>query len=344
MATKLDSKQTSPAPGSSTSTAPRTTNQLDSTIRGEFIAFAALLCGVLWVYWNDLLTIRSQWDSNPHYSHGYLVPLFALMLLAARRSEFRPSEWKSSWGGIFLLSAGLGLKIYSSFYYIESLSHISLLIVLCAVPAVIWGSKGFKWALPGMAFLIFMIPLPHRLEGAMQGPLRSVGTKAGTFFLQTIGIPAFSEGHVIMVGQQSIGVAEACSGMNMLMVFFALSTAVALMLTGSWSFRLILLASAVPIAIAANVLRIAVTAWVFVSFSEATIFGIPGDEFAHKFFHDWAGWFMMPIGLLMLWVEIWILEHLVIRVPDRPVSALATDNLNAVHEGHTRSEGVIKQP
>lgn len=301
------------------------------------IALLALLAGACWVYWGDLATMRTQWDSNPHYSHGYLVPIFAAILLIARRSKFRPSLWSPSWWGCLLLGGGLGLKIVSSYYYIESLSQLSFIVVLASIPAIAWGPKGFKWALPGVAFLIFMLPLPHRLEGFMQAPLRSVGTKASTYFLQTAGIPVFSKGYVILVGQQSIGVAEACSGLNMLMVFFALSTAVALLLTDSWLFRLILIASAVPIAIIANVLRIAVTAAVFVSFSDTTIFGLTGSEFAHKFFHDWAGWFMMPIGVLMLWIEIWMLEHLVVQVPDRPISALETHGLEAASHKRVRS-------
>jgi exosortase len=329
LATQLETKRkTTPSNRSSTSRSSSADTLSDSSWI-EKIAVLLLVGGISWVYWRDLVTMRTQWDSNPHYSHGYLVPLFAMILLFARRGEFRPSCWNPSWAGLFLLASGLGLKIVSSYYYIESLSHLSLVVVLAAVPFVIWGTKGFQWALPGVAFLVFMLPLPHRLEGAMQGPLRSAGTKAGTYFLQTIGIPAFNEGYVIKVGQQSIGVAEACSGLNMLMVFFALSTAVALMLTESWLFRFILVISAIPIAIATNILRIAVTAAVLVSLSDTTIFGMPGSEFAHRFFHDWAGWFMMPMGLLILWLEIWILEHLVVRVPDRPVSALGTHSLGA---------------
>lgn len=306
----------------------------------DIIACLALCSALIWVYWQDLLTIKTQWDINPHYSHGYLVPLFAIGLLATRRQAFRRGHWPPSWWGCILLCLGLGIKIFSSYYYVEALCHLSLIISICAIPAIVWGSGGFQWAFPGLAFLIFMIPLPHSLEGALQGPLRTVGTKASTYTLQTMGIPAFSEGHVIVVGQQSVGVAEACSGLNMLMVFFALSTAVALILTHSFLFRTILILSAVPIAIASNVLRIAATAGVYHLFSDRTIFGMPGPEFAHSFFHDWAGWFMMPLGLVMLWIEICILERLVIRVPDRPMVSVGLESQPAMTgDGRAHSAG-----
>lgn len=309
----------------------------------SLIACTALVGGIVWLYWENLLRIETQWSSNPHYSHGYLVPIFALGLLISRRSQLKINEWSPSWWGCSLLFVGLGLKVYSSYYYIEALSHVSLILTVCAVPAILWGAGGFRWALPALAFLVFMIPLPHRFEGAMQGPLRSVGTTISTYFLQTIGIAAYSEGNVIVVGQQTIGVAEACSGLNMLMVFFALSTAVALILSESWIVRLVLVASAIPIALAANVLRIASTAAVLIYCSDTTIFGIPGNEFANRFFHDWAGWFMMPVGLAMLWCEIWILDRLIIEVPDQPLGSALNPSIAGMQHGRKAARSESQQ-
>ncbi|MBD3676015.1 MAG: exosortase/archaeosortase family protein [Planctomycetaceae bacterium] len=280
---------------------------------------AGLVCGLAWLYWPGLKAMQIRWESDPQYSHGYLVPLFSLILLIARRDSFHPELWRSSWRGLLLLGTGLGLKLYASHYYIEAISQASLVISVAGAVAVVWGWRGLKWALPAVLFLVFMLPLPHSLEGAMHGPLRTVGTKISTFFMQTVGLPAYSEGHVIIVGEQAIGVAEACSGLRMLMVFFALSTAVGWLITDSWWFRLVLVFSAVPIALVANMVRIASTGTMFVYLSGSQVFGMPGEQFATKFFHDWAGWFMMPIGLLLLWIEIGILDRLVIKVDDRPV-------------------------
>lgn len=279
----------------------------------------SLLVGIIWVYWRDLLAIQRTWESDPQYSHGYLVPLIAAFLLWTRREHFAPREWSASWAGIALLATGLGAKIYASYYFIEGLNHLSLIIVLAGAVVCLWGTAGLKWAWPGVLFLVFMLPLPYRIDVAMQGPLRSVGTLCSTFVLQTLGLPAFREGYVISIGDQSVGVAEACSGIRMLMVFFALSSAVALIIDDSWKVRLGLIVSAVPIAMIANVLRITATAAMYYFFSDTEVFGMPGTEFAGKFFHDWAGWFMIPIALFLLWFELWLLDHLVIKVQDRPM-------------------------
>ncbi len=286
-----------------------------------WLVLLPLLAGVVWAYWVNLTTMQSKWESDPQYSHGYLVPIFAAVLLYLRRDAFHPEQWSASWWGVVLLAIGMGTKVYASYFYIEALNHFSLVIVLLGVVACLWGRRGVRWAWPGVLFLLFMLPLPHRMETAIHGPLRTVGTKSSTYFMQLVGLPAFSEGHVITIGSQQVGVAEACSGLRMLMVFFALSTAVALLISDSWPVRLGLALSAIPIALAANVLRIASTGAMYVYLADSQVFGMPGTEFAHKFFHDWAGWFMIPVALLLLWLEIWILDHLVIRVADRPLVA-----------------------
>jgi hypothetical protein len=70
-------------------------------------------------------------------------------------------------------------------------------------------------------------------------------------------------------------------------------------------------ASAAPIALIANVLRITTT-----GFLHQTV----GGETANAFFHDLAGWLMMPLALALLWVELWVLDHLLIEpATPRPV-------------------------
>src|SRR5436305_1428775 len=84
----------------------------------------------------------------------------------------------------------------------------------------------------------------------------TITTLSSTYLLQTLGVPALSRGNVIVIDEQEVGVAEACSGLGMLMTFFALSTAVALVLRRPWPDRLAIFLSAIPIGVLMNVLRI----------------------------------------------------------------------------------------
>src|SRR5262249_62161946 len=112
------------------------------------------------------------------------------------------------------------------------------------------------WSWPAIAFLFFMIPLPWRVELALGGPLRRAATVASTYVLQTLGQPAYAEGSIIHVEGGQIGVVDACNGLGMLMMFFAFATAVAILSRRSWVDRVLLVLSAIPIALAVNVVRI----------------------------------------------------------------------------------------
>jgi exosortase len=154
-----------------------------------------------------------------------------------------------------------------------------------------WPGLGLLW--PALAFLLFMVPLPFRLEVALAHPLQRIATLISTLALQTLGFAAFSEGNTIRMGAIRIGVVEACSGLSMLMIFFALCTAVAMLTRRPIWERLLVVASAVPIALLANILRIVVT---------GVLHKVVGKEMADFVFHDLAGWLMMPLALGMLWL------------------------------------------
>src|SRR5262249_49976835 len=97
------------------------------------------------------------------------------------------------------------------------------------------------------------------VEVAMAHPLQHFATLASTYLLQTAGIPALAEGNIVVLSESRIGVVEACNGLGMLVLFFAVSTALAFVIKRHLWERFVILVSAVPVALAANVARITVT-------------------------------------------------------------------------------------
>src|SRR5262249_22916930 len=130
--------------------------------------------------------------------------------------------------------------------------------------------------------------------------------ESSTFVLQTLGLPAISEGHIIRINDAQIGIVEACSGLRMLVVFFALSTGMVMVVRAPLADKIILVVSSLPIALISNILRITIT-----GFLHETV----GGEFARFFYHDLAGWMMMPLALGILWLEMKMLAKLFIEVP-----------------------------
>jgi exosortase len=259
--------------------------------------------GVVWAYWATFAELTRRWAADPQYSHGWLVPVFAVVLLWFRRGLMGDAGPKPTWWGLPLLTGGIALRFIGSWFYFEWFDALSLIPCLAGACLMIGGKRVWRWSWPSIVFLAFMIPLPFRLANALSDPLQHLATLTSTFALQTLGMPALAEGNTIQLDEVQINIVEACSGLSMLIVFFALSTGTALVVKRPlWEKGLILL-SAIPIAVVANILRITVT---------GVLFRLVSNEAADAFFHDAAGWLMMPLALGLLGGELWLLGRLLI--------------------------------
>jgi exosortase len=256
---------------------------------------------VLWSFWTTLAAMVDRWSRDPQYSHGFLVPIFALMVLWFRGDRLNTLTWEPSFLGLPLLLAGALLRLYAIRRDIAPLDAFALLPTLFGLVLLVGGRSVLRWSWPALAFLGFMIPLPFFLEGALALPLQHVATAMSTYLLQTFGYPAIAEGNVILIDQVRLGVVEACSGLKMLTTFFALSTALALISTAPLGDKIALVVSAAPIAVIANVARITVTGMVYHGLGE-------GDTQA--VLHDLSGWLMPPLAFLLLWLELRFLKKL----------------------------------
>ena len=268
---------------------------------------AALAVVLLWAFAPTIGELAHRWSEDPQYSHGYLVPAFAIVLLWMRRELWAAITPSPSWWGLLLLGLGVALRFAGDYAFLDWLDAFALLPCITGLTLLMSCKAALRWAWPAIAFLGFMIPLPFSLEVALAHPLQRVATISSTYALQTLGFPALSAGNVIAINETRMGVVEACSGLSMLVIFFALSTAFSVLAPRPLWQKLVLAASAVPIALIANITRITVT-------------GIMHETVGHKaadlVFHDLAGWLMMPFALALLWLELKALGHLVVEVKE----------------------------
>jgi exosortase len=212
-----------------------------------------------------------------------------------------PAALGPSWWGAGALAAAAALRMAGGFFYIDWFEGISLLLSLLAVGVLVGGVRFGLWLWPAAAVLLFMFPLPFQVETALAGPLQQLATAVGTYALQTLGFAAVARGNVIVWGDLRIGVLEACSGLGMLSAFFALSTTAALVLRRPVWERAIIFLSAAPIGVLMNLVRITATAYVYCTL---------GGAAAQAFFHELAGWLMMPLAFAALWLELALLGRL----------------------------------
>lgn len=275
-----------------------------------WLAGIAVAAALLWASGPTLLELAKKWAEDSRYSHGYLVPLFSAYLLWSRRAR---AAWdEPSWWGIPLIAFGVGLCLAGRYLYFFWLNQMALVPLAAGAVLTLGGWKALRWAAPSVAFLAFMVPLPYRLQVSLAVPLQRVGTVASVYLLQTIGLAPYSEGNVIVLKGMRLGVEEACSGLGMLVVFFAIATAFALVSKRPWPDRVIAVLSAIPIAVVCNVIRITVTGVLYV---------LVGERIGQLVFHDLAGWLMMLLALGFLSLEMRALDWL---FPPRAPRARAT--------------------
>jgi exosortase len=274
---------------------------------GWLIAAVVFTC----FYWSSLGHLVGTWYNHEDYQHGFVVPFFALYLLWIRRDILLAEKSKGSLWGLAFFGVWAVMRWTSIYFNYGTLPELSMLPFFAGVALFVGGWAGFSWSWPSILFLFFMMPLPGAVQGLASEQLQSVATRLSTFVIQTFGIAAVAQGNVIQLAERPLEVARACSGLRMMMLFFALCIGAAFIAKRPLWERLVMIASAAPIAVAANVARIVMTA---VAYQIGTTWPsvLDLDQYGEAI-HNWAGYLMMPIGLLMLLAETSLLTALMIE-------------------------------
>ncbi len=282
---------------------------MSNTPTKPLVLFGSVAALLAWAYHPTLAFLYEKWVGDPQYSHGFLVPLFSAYLVYQNLDRFRVADfrpWPILGGGVLIL-AGL-LRMLAGGLLFHQLDAISLLIALAGAALAFGGRRLLVLTAPAVLFLVFAIPLPFEIEQNLGGPLKKSATAASTYLLQSLGFPALAEGNLILIDDVRLGVVDACSGLKMLMTFAAFSMGAVLLNRRTWFERGMVLLGIVPVAMLTNILRITAT---------AVTHTFVHDKATNAFLHDVYGWLMMPVGLGLLGLELWVLKCLVVAEPRR---------------------------
>ncbi len=256
----------------------------------------------VWCYLPTIVALVGTWNREPDYSHGYLVAPLAILFLWARRDCY-PAQCDSfrAWGWL-LIAIGLAMRWLGARYYLETLDGWSIAVWLGGVVGLLAGWRVFAWALPSLAFLLLAVPLPFSAEKALSLPLQRVATESSCWILQMIGEPALAVGNIIKVGDHSLEVERACSGLRIFVGIAALAYAYIVLVRRCWWEKCLLMVAVVPIALISNAARIVVTACLYRHVSV---------EAGKKFSHDAAGWAMIVLAAALFGLLLWYLKWLI---------------------------------
>src|SRR5262245_7177086 len=233
------------------------------------VLLGALAClGILGLTFQvNLRHFLHAWSTDENYSHGFLVPLISLYFAneAAKRG---PVPIKGGTiVGILLLSVSLLGRLAMILVPIPFLGDLALLLGLAGVCSLIVGTAALRRYWFAIVFLVFMVPLPIALYTRIASPLQLLASQFATAILNATGVPVLCEGNMMTLpGEIQMFVAEACSGMRQLTGFLALTAAVAYLARRPWWYRLAVIASAIPIALTANIARVILTGYIMYFF------------------------------------------------------------------------------
>ena len=268
--------------------------------------YAVVLGALVAVYAPVLYALGGDWASNPNYSHGFIIPFAVAFFVWQQRAELkalpaRPTQW------------GLALALASQAVYLIGflgaeffLQRTSLLLLLAAAILYIWGWAHLRVHLFSLTLLFLAIPLPAIIFNAIAFPLQLLASAWAAALLRLFSIPVFREGNILVLPQRTLDVAEACSGIRSLFSLIALAMMVAYFVPVRFWLKLWLVLSSVPIALAANALRIMFT-------------GLIGDwfgaEYSEGFFHAFSGWLIFVFAFALLLCEASLINRWLGRRP-----------------------------
>lgn len=283
-----------------------------------YVKIAVIAALIWWFYQDEVNGIVNKWIRDPSWSHGFLIPLFSLYFLNQNKEELlaiqspRPSWFVGLPALVFFLFILYPFNVVAlKFMYGNPLIMIA---TIGAAVLFMGGWKVLKYTWLPVAYLFFAVPLPGGIYFRLTNPMRAWAAQVAGLVLNLVpGVEASVQGVVIDVThngvpiESALNVADACSGMRLLMAFVALGVAMAYLHWRPIWQRLVLLASTIPIAIFCNFVRVTITGLIYV---------LGDPQYAKGIYHDMLGMLMLPLAFCLYGGLAWLMNNLLVDEED----------------------------
>jgi exosortase len=279
--------------------------------QGLAISFA-----IAFAYATVLVKLFHDWWNDENYSHGLLIPFIIGYIIWSQRDKLARAVDRPSilLGGaailfaLFALWAGVaGAELYTQ--------RLSLLLILAGITVYFWGLSLLRLLLVPLGLLFLAMPIPAIIFNKIAFPLQLFASRCAVWSMSMLGIPVLRQGNIIELkplnsfDTKKLEVVEACSGIRSLMTLLTLAVVFAyfshspsdnspgsgsrfgwLRSYGFWR-SVILVVSAVPIAILTNAFRVSGT---------GVLSHYYGTAVADGFFHSFSGWAIYIVAFILL--------------------------------------------
>jgi exosortase len=246
-----------------------------------------------------LYRMAVQWATDEDMGHGFFVPVVAGFIAWQRRGTLlsiprQPSGWGLAlviFAAFQALVASLGAELFTA--------RLAFVIALFGVILYLGGKAWVQELLLPLALMFFMIPIPQIIYARLTLGLQMLASQLGETLIGWMGIPVIRTGNLLELPSQTLNIVDACSGIRSLVSLLFLSQVYGYFAEKRTWVRWVLLLATVPIAIAANAIRVATTGLL----SEVN------TKLAQGAYHEMEGYIVFAVALIAL-----IATHRLIRL------------------------------
>ena len=297
----------------------------------KVVTVVALFALLFWPNLRRLWDKTNPFTGEPNWSHAIFIPLVGLYYLWVNREQLRAAKVKPAWSGLGIALFGIlffGYGIYPG--QNDWFKDIGMVIALFGVVTLLCGWEVMRIAWFPIIFLFCALPWPGLLYSKIASPLQELAAGVAVKTLQVANVEAMRFGtKIIMVGNhnavRTLNVAEACSGLRSLMTFVSLAAMLAFLSARPLWAKIVMVVTAVPIAIFCNVMRVS---------GQGLLDRYVSQQLSESFAHQFVGVIMLIPAFFLILLVGWILQNLFIdEVDDKAALKTKVVRAKAVASG-----------
>jgi len=253
-----------------------------------------ILTAFVVAYFPVLKNLVLAWANSEEYSHGFFIIPICIYIIWTKHDLLATIPTRPSFWGLVLAVTSLVVYFLAYVAGISTLASITIVPLWAGIIAYLYGFNVLKALAFPLFLLFFMIPIPAQIYSSLTIPLQLFVSKISIILCSYSGIPIYGEGNIIYLPEKTLEVVEACSGLRSLITLLTLSLVYAYFSLKSNLLRIILIVSAIPIAIFVNIIRVMI---IVLAISHFNI------DLTADTYHTMFGLFIFLLALVIIAVE-----------------------------------------
>lgn len=258
-----------------------------------------------------------SWTLPEDWGHAYVAPLVSGYFVWKHRERIGRLRARPFWPGFAVLMLSASCYVFFIVGYPNHMFQgLALMLSLGGVILLVLGPEVFRALLFPVSYLGFAVTISESVMLKVTWGLKLLASQGSEFFLSLVGpifgLEVIRNGNILRVihggEEHPLNVADACSGMRMVVAFIALAVAVAFFSCRQWWQRSMVILLAVPVALLMNVLRVGVLGLLTISDPELAVGGA----------HAMIGTLLLAPALALFMACVWAIRRITPDEPERP--------------------------